>query len=188
MRLEIYNKDNRHICNLDNDTAMLGSFPVDDNMRLHVVDKFSIRSEFDSGDVQKLECSEEEYAKKSDSVRAFLMKNKLGQYNEDNLEKKERLAAEEKQLAENTPIGSRCKVTVPNAPCRLGVVMYSGLVETLPGYWIGVKYDEPLGKNNGSFKGKKYFECPNNYGAFVKPHNVECGDFPEEDYDLVDEI
>jgi tubulin-folding cofactor B len=95
---------------------------------------------------------------------------------------------EEKKLAESTPIGSRCKVTVSNAPSRLGSVMYTGPVETLPGFWIGVKYDEPLGKNNGMFKGKTYFECPDNYGAFVKPQNVECGNFPEEDYDLNEEI
>lgn len=38
---------------------------------------------------------------------------------------------------------------VQNAPHRLGTVMYSGTVEGLAGYWIGVKYDEPLGKNDG---------------------------------------
>lgn len=48
-------------------------------------------------------------------------------------------------------MGSRCKVSVPNAPIKLGMVMYTGLVEGLAGYWIGVKYDEPLGKNNGTY-------------------------------------
>lgn len=47
-------------------------------------------------------------------------------------------------------VGARCKVSVQSAPDRLGTVMYTGIVEGLPGYWIGIKYDEPLGKNNGT--------------------------------------
>lgn len=59
------------------------------------------------------------------------------------------LEVEEKKLAENTLVGSRCQVTVQNLPKRLGTVMFSGQVDGLAGFWIGVKYDEPLGKNNG---------------------------------------
>lgn len=29
--------------------------------------------------------------------------------------------------------------------------MYTGPIEGLAGYWVGVKYDEPLGKNDGSY-------------------------------------
>ncbi|KAJ8920502.1 hypothetical protein NQ315_005371 [Exocentrus adspersus] len=188
MQVEAYTKDNQLLCKLDDNNALLGSYPLDNGMRLHVIDQFQIRNELDLGNEPKFELTDEEYAKKSDSVRAFLLKNKLGKYNEENQVKKDLLEAEEKKLAEATVIGARCKVTVQNAPSRLGTVMYSGPVEGLSGYWIGVKYDEPLGKNDGSVKGKKYFECPDKYGAFVKPHNVLCGDFPEEDYDLIEEI
>lgn len=73
-----------------------------------------------------------------------------GQYNEENQKKKEKQLEEEQKLAESTVIGSRCQVTVPNVPIKLGTVMYAGPVEGLSGYWIGVKYDEPLGKNDGS--------------------------------------
>ena len=36
MKLEVYNKENKLVCKIDNDNAMLGSYPVDDGMRLHV--------------------------------------------------------------------------------------------------------------------------------------------------------
>lgn len=50
-----------------------------------------------------------------------------------------------------------------------------------PGIWIGVEYDEPLGKNNGTVQGVEYFKCRPNHGAFVRPTKVTVGDFPEED-------
>ncbi len=59
---------------------------------------------------------------------------------------------------------------------------YLGKVEGLPGgHWVGVEYDEPLGKNDGSVKGKSYFQCSTNYGGFVRPDKVEMGNFPALD-------
>jgi tubulin-folding cofactor B len=47
-------------------------------------------------------------------------------------------------------VGARCRVEPGD---RRGEVGYVGQVEGLPpGYWIGVRYDEPLGKNDGSVK------------------------------------
>ena len=38
--------------------------------------------------------------------------------------------------------------------------MFVGKVEGLPkGWWVGVKFDEPVGKNDGTVKGKRFFEC-----------------------------
>lgn len=78
MQIEAYTKDNKLLCKLENDNALLGSYPLENGMRLHVIDQFQIRNELDFGNEPKFELSEEEYAKKSDSVRAFLLKNKLG--------------------------------------------------------------------------------------------------------------
>lgn len=54
------------------------------------------------------------------------------------------------------------------------------------GYFVGIQLDEPMGTNNGSIKGYAYFNCPMKYGIFVRPSEVEVGDFPEVDLD--DEI
>ena len=57
-----------------------------------------------------------------------------------------------------------------------------GLCEGLPaGFWVGVEYDEPVGKNDGSVKGTRYFTCSEGYGGMARPNNVNVGDFPAED-------
>ena len=66
-------------------------------------------------------------------------------------------------------------------------VKYVGEVHFKPGQWVGIQYDEPLGKNDGSVDGKKYFECPNKYGAFVRVATVKVGDYPEEEIDFSDD-
>lgn len=78
MKIEAYDKDNKLVCTLADDNALLGSYPIDDGMRFHVVDNFLIRNELDFCNVEKYEMPEESYSKRSDSVRSFLVKNKLG--------------------------------------------------------------------------------------------------------------
>uniref|UniRef100_A0A2I3HCK6 Tubulin folding cofactor B n=1 Tax=Nomascus leucogenys TaxID=61853 RepID=A0A2I3HCK6_NOMLE len=141
--------------------------------------------------VEKYTISQEAYDQRQDTVRSFLKRSKLGRYNEEERAQQEAEAAqrlaEEKAQASSIPVGSRCEVRAAGQSPRRGTVMYVGLTDFKPGYWIGVRYDEPLGKNDGSVNGKRYFECQAKYGAFVKPAVVTVGDFPEEDYGL-DEI
>lgn len=51
---------------------------------------------------------------------------------------------------------------------------------------VGVKFDEPLGSNDGTVKGVKIFDCEAGYGAFVRGKNVSVGDYPERD--ILDEV
>ncbi len=46
---------------------------------------------------------------------------------------------------------------------------------------MGVAFDEPVGKHNGTVKGAKLFECEAGHGSLVRGKNVKCGDYPEKD-------
>ncbi|XP_012231486.1 tubulin-folding cofactor B [Linepithema humile] len=191
MTVQVYDKNDKLICKLEEGQRLLGSYPVDDGMRIHVIDNFSSTTE-DLSHVEKFEISEEEYAKKTDTVKAFLEKNKLGKYNEEEMQKraeeKKREEEAEERLASLCKVGNRCEVFVPNQPKRRATILFVGKTEFKEGWWVGVKYDEPLGKNDGSVGGKKYFECAPKYGGFVKPLHVKVGDFPEEDFDMDEEL
>jgi tubulin-folding cofactor B len=54
------------------------------------------------------------------------------------------------------------------------------------GFFVGVHLDEPSGTGNGTLGGFQYFNCPAKYGVFLRPNELNAGDFPELDLD--DEI
>ncbi|XP_026994698.1 tubulin-folding cofactor B [Tachysurus fulvidraco] len=190
MDLQLFDTSDKFLQNIDDNEALLGSYPVDDNCRIHVIDRSgSLTGVFsDLSKVEKYEISKESYEKRTDSVRNFKKNMKIGSFNEENMAKKTEALSqkeeEEKAALALITVGKRCQVQVVGQPTKIGTVMFVGTTDFKPGYWVGVKYDEPLGKNNGSVNGKQYFECEPNYGAFVKPLSVTVGDFPEEDYGL----
>lgn len=193
MKLKLYDKKNNFVCDIEDDEKLLGSYPIDDGMRIHVIDKFSLVNDFATSDsAERFRLSEEDYEKKGDTLRSFLQRNRLGKYNEEEMKKmkeqQEKELEEEAKLAEAVLVGARCEVRVPQQGARRGVVRYNGTLAGAKGLWIGVQYDEPLGKNDGSVNGKRYFTCPPKYGGFVRPAHVIVGDFPEESLDLDDEI
>ncbi|XP_060660682.1 tubulin-folding cofactor B [Drosophila nasuta] len=191
MKVELYKGDN-HVTSLTNNDAKLGFYINCDGLRLHVVDTFASFGYNDNETVEKFELTQDQYEQRTNSVRNFLKQNRLGKYNEEEMrqmEEKRREQAEEVQKrAELCIAGSRCQVTVPGNPTRRGTIKYNGELEGKTGIFIGVQYDEPLGKNNGSVGGKAYFVCPPNYGGFVSPLSVEVGDFPPEEFNLDDEL
>lgn len=190
MDLELFSVSDQFLQKLEDNEALLGSFPVDNDCRIHVIDRSGGQvGEFtDFSQVEKFEIADDVYDKREDSARSFMKKQRVGRHNEEEMAKKKAEVAarveEQKAAAEAISVGSRCQVQIPGQPTKLGTVMFVGTTDFKPGFWVGVKYDEPLGKNDGSVDGKRYFECPIKYGAFVKPLSVTVGDFPEEDYGL----
>lgn len=191
MKLSLRSQDGtKHISALDDDKRLIGSYPVENGLFLDVTDPHMRIDELtDVSKVEKFEISKDEYEKREDSVAAFKRRNKLGRFGEVDPaaakaaeEEAAQKAAEEEMLAANMTVGSRCEVAVPKAPARRGSVAFNGTTHFKPGIWIGIKYDEPVGKNDGSVDGHRYFDCPPKYGGFVKPVNVTVGDFPEEDF------
>jgi tubulin-folding cofactor B len=82
----------------------------------------------------------------TDSVRAYKMRNKIGRFADPVAGQEE---PDFKAEAEAIQVGDRCLVEQGGLGKR-GLVKYVGLVNFKPGYWIGVQYDEPLGKHNGT--------------------------------------
>ncbi|ORY96761.1 CAP Gly-rich domain-containing protein [Syncephalastrum racemosum] len=176
---------------IDDESRLVGSYPIDDFNRLHVVDTnpSRVRNQYtDVSLVEKFELTEDEYRKRNDTVRAFKERNKLGRFSDEAAEQMAAAARENEEAAKNIKLGDRCEVQlVSEASRRRGTVRFIGTVHFQEGLWVGVQYDEPLGKNDGSVQGERYFTCPPKYGAFVRPSKVTVGDFPEEDLMLTDD-
>lgn len=178
------------------ETKTLENYNIVQYGRIHVDDTrpVSQRENFtDVSEVEKYVMPEEEYAQRSDSVLAWKKKNQLGRFSEkttdDQVQKQEQI---ELKVIETRGIkvGERCRVLDTNTTThtqgshdeRRGTVKFVGKVPEIKSshfYWIGVEYDEPLGKNDGTIQGKKYFDAKPKYGSFVLPDLVEVGDFPE---------
>ncbi|XP_072445522.1 CAP-Gly domain-containing linker protein 2 isoform X3 [Chiloscyllium punctatum] len=53
-----------------------------------------------------------------------------------------------------------------------GVIQFLGETQFAPGKWAGVVLDEPVGKNDGSVGGVRYFECGALQGIFTRPSKL----------------
>ncbi|XP_041841504.1 kinesin-like protein KIF13B isoform X1 [Melanotaenia boesemani] len=65
-------------------------------------------------------------------------------------------------------------VTVGNN--KAGTVRYIGATQFAGGLWVGVELDTPVGKNDGSVGGHRYFQCKPGYGVLVRPDRLSSRD------------
>lgn len=113
--------------------------------------------------VEKYELPESEYDKRTDSVREFKRRNKLGRFGP--------------QIEYDFKVGDRCSVDGIHGTIRFfGEIMNSLLV--------GVEYDEPRGKHDGVYKNERIFQSKHMHAVFVNPSRVIVGDFEVQDVDF----
>ena len=55
---------------------------------------------------------------------------------------------------------------------RIGVVRFVGETSFASGIWYGIELSKPIGKNDGSIEGVKYFDCKPSHGLFVPPGRI----------------
>jgi len=181
MRLELYDDAGAKVCDLNENSRPLGFYSPQNWYRLHIIDldPSSVTSGGwleDTSLVEKYTISEEDYNKLDSNFRKFkekmISENATGNANKlsDN---------HMEELCEKIKVGDRCEVEPGE---KRGVVKFVGKAETVaPGYWVGIQLDEPLGKHDGTVKGKKYFDCLPQHGLLLRPDKVKVGDYPERD-------
>ena len=194
---------------------MLGYFGLENGVTIHCVDldpnSGSRNGQYeDVSLVKKYVMSDEDYDRRKGTLRDWGRQQKMEDPNftmagharrhkemvEANRRKKQgldpnvTLIQEEEEIPgeesiQGIEVGMRCEVQ-PGG--RRGSVQYVGEISHLGtgGFWIGVKFDEPVGKTDGSIKGKSYFEASPGFGGFVRGKNIQVGDFPERD--IFDEL
>ncbi|KAG9244589.1 CAP Gly-rich domain-containing protein [Calycina marina] len=172
----------------DEENTQLVSFPLAPYAEIHVTDTRApgMRENYsDVSQVAKYEMPPAEYAQKTDSVLAWKKAQKLGRFDPaaPTLEQAKLHAFESEIAKRGIAVGNRCRVGGEDA--RRGEVMYVGLVAEIPGgagKWIGVRLDEPVGRNDGSLGATRYWGGDGagtaKYGVFVRPERVEVGDWP----------
>lgn len=199
MMLQLLDESGSMVAMMNDDSRKFGFYSPMHGYTIHIVDTDPTSSSAggwleDTSLVEKYKMSDDKYDKLENTYRKFKAK-KLAADPEWTLEKEMAIKRgveyvpppkpvsdpeHQKEAADTIKVGARCSVEPGD---RRGEVLFVGAgLEGLPlGYWVGIKYDEPVGKNDGSVKGVRYFTCPPGYGAFLRPEKVKTGDYPELD-------
>lgn len=52
---------------------------------------------------------------------------------------------------------------------RSATIRFLGETAFKAGEWVGVEFDDAVGKNDGAVEGQRYFECKPGHGIFIRP-------------------
>ncbi|NWI60017.1 CLIP1 protein, partial [Calyptomena viridis] len=74
----------------------------------------------------------------------------------------------QKEFVDDFRVGERVWVN-GNKP---GFIQFLGETQFAPGQWAGIVLDEPIGKNDGSVAGVRYFQCEPLRGIFTRPSKL----------------
>ncbi|KAJ0960451.1 hypothetical protein J5N97_001733, partial [Dioscorea zingiberensis] len=174
MLLQLFDESGSKLCDLADNSRPLGFFSPHDGLHIVDLDPSSVTSRVDGWRILHLSgkytISEEAYNKLDSNFRKF--KEKLASQNATGNQNKlpDNYMVD---LCANIKVGDRCEVEPGE---KRGVVKFVGKAETAgPGYWVGIQYDEPLGKHDGMYgEGKRYFDCPpHNMVALLRPDKVK---------------
>ncbi|KAI5302957.1 hypothetical protein KEM55_000788 [Ascosphaera atra] len=196
---------------VDDELRTIGEFGLmrGAELEIHDLRPPAARPNFtDLSSVEKYSLPTEQYEQLSDSVLAWKRRQKLGRFNPDaptpEEQLREQVAKDEEAIKNNDISEGKRAIILPSVlpHLRRGTIRYVGPVPTIPSsfskllaentelpppLWVGIELDEPTGKNDGTVGGKRYFECLQNRGVFVKPDKVEVGDWAVLGLDDLDE-
>ncbi|CAI5452694.1 unnamed protein product [Caenorhabditis angaria] len=182
MKIQLFTSEGESKGEIADETKTLKDLGVRDGYRIHAIDITGRNEDFkDDSMVEKYEMADSEYDKRTDSVRAW--KKKMQENGGNSSPSVNNVENANEEAAKSINVGERCEVRVGGV--RRGEIAYVGKTQFKEGVWIGIRYDEPVGKNDGSVGGVRYFDCDPKYGGFVRPVDVVTGDFPELSIDEI---
>jgi tubulin-folding cofactor B len=175
LKLQLKTPKGELVAELADDMRPLGFYGAETGMVLYVNDlnPGSIHKQIESFEgVEKYVMSEADYEKLPENFRKW-KQEQLKKYPEllkqaQNVVKTEQYDPDYlSELASSIQFGSRCRTDTG----ARGEICFVGRVPDLgPGFFVGVRLDEPFGSGNGVVKGVKYFDSPQKYGVFVRPN------------------
>ena len=142
--------------NSEVETRSLDELGVLDGMAIKVLDtrpKELIQTYTDESLVDKYVMDDNTYAARRDTVLAFKQRNQLGRFDPSKAPNSTTASTQSHNLPPDLVPTKRCQVDLlsgTGSNPRKATVRFVGNTNFAPGTWIGVEYDEPVGKNDGS--------------------------------------